>query len=350
MSLSTLLLSSAFVGPSVASDDFAAEGERRAKVAGNELIGAPAPELTVTTLAGDSLNLGEIYGKKPVYIKFWATWCVPCRQQMPGFEDIYQQYGDELQVIAVNTGISDDNNSVTAFVKKAGLTMPMTIDDGSLARAFNLRVTPQHFLIDTSGHIAYVGHQDDEAFHQALKEVVAGAAAKPELSESQTNAVAKKAQVIERGDELSSLTLTALDKTDYPLPSTAKPGKATGLVFFAPWCEWYLAESEPATAKACQQVREMVEQHAANSKAQWLHVSGNLWSSEADLAEYQTNYAPRLPIVFDEQGSLFGQFGVSQLPTVVYIDEHGKVTEKVSPKAPDFSERLNALLTGDIAE
>lgn len=123
MSLSTLLLSSAFVGPSVASDDFAAEGERRAKVAGNELIGAPAPELTVTTLAGDSLNLGEIYGKKPVYIKFWATWCVPCRQQMPGFEDIYQQYGDELQVIAVNTGISDDNNSVTAFVKKAGLTI-----------------------------------------------------------------------------------------------------------------------------------------------------------------------------------------------------------------------------------
>ncbi|QYK04371.1 TlpA family protein disulfide reductase [Shewanella zhangzhouensis] len=355
--LSALLLSAALVGQASAKDDFAAEGERRAKLAGSELLGTPAPGLSLTTLTGDTLNLGELYGKKPVYLKFWATWCVPCRQQMPGFEKIYQQYGNDLQVIAVNTGISDNLNSVGAFVKKTGLNMPVTIDDGTLARAFNLRVTPQHFLIDRDGRIAYVGHQDDEAFHQALKAVVAAPGARAATVAGADGVAPKTAETAlvnvagyGLGDILVPLTLTDLDNHAYPLPTAVKPGKATGLVFFAPWCEWYLAESEPATARACQQVREMIEQQAPESNAQWLHISSNLWSSEADLAEYQTNYKPQLPIVFDEQGSLFGQFGVTQLPTIVYIDEAGKVTEKVSLQAPDFIPRLQSLLGADISQ
>ncbi|QYJ91090.1 redoxin family protein [Shewanella halotolerans] len=361
VSLSTLLLSTAFLGQALAEDDYAAEGERRAKLAGSELLGTPAPRRQLTTLAGDKINLGELYGNKPVYIKFWATWCVPCRQQMPGFEKIYQEYGDKLQVIAVNTGISDDSNSVGAFVKKTGLKMPVTIDDGSLARAFKLRVTPQHFLIDKNGRIAYVGHQDDEAFHQALEQVIAGtpssgSAVAGELAEP--TSVSEPASGYELGAEVTSMTLRALDNSDYPLPSPVRHGKATGLVFFAPWCEWYLAESEPKTAKSCQLVRERVEQFTADLAAddttaenatadnavQWLHLSSNLWSTQDDLVEYQSNYHTRLPIVFDEDGSLFERFGVTQLPTIVFIDETGKITEKVSLRAPDFTERLESLL------
>ncbi|WP_345882062.1 redoxin domain-containing protein [Shewanella algae] len=340
--LLTPFLSVVFGGQASAEDDFAAEGERRAKLAGSELIGTLAPQRELTTLTGETLNLQQLYGSKPVYIKFWATWCVPCRQQMPGFEKIYQQYGEKLQVIAVNTGISDDINSVGAFVKQAGLNMPVTIDDGTLARAFKLRVTPQHFLVDRSGRIAYVGHQDDEAFHQALEAVIAD---KGENKAPLSGTVAEKASGYEVGDKLASLRLTSIDNIDYPLPSTTRQGKATGLVFFAPWCEWYLAESEPDTAKSCRLVREMVEQSASNGKSQWLHISTNLWSSRTDLVEYQTNYQTRLPIVFDEEGSLFGQFGVTQLPTIVFIDESGKVTEKVSRQALDFAERLQVLLS-----
>ncbi len=365
VSLSALLLSAAFLGLALAEDDFAAEGERRAKLAGSELLGTPAPQRQLTTLAGDKINLDELYGNKPVYIKFWATWCVPCRQQMPGFKKIYQEYGDKLQVIAVNTGISDDSNSVGAFVKKAGLKMPVTIDDGSLARAFKLRVTPQHFLIDKNGRIAYVGHQDDEAFHQALEQAIAGnhsngpsANAQADSGSAVVGSLAEQASGYELGAEVSPMSLKALDNSDYPLPSAARHGKATGLVFFAPWCEWYLAESEPKTAKSCQLVRERAEQFAADVAAdnataesvtvdnavQWLHLSSNLWSTQADLVEYQSNYHTRLPIVFDEDGSLFERFGVTQLPTIVFIDETGKITEKVSLRAPDFAQRLESLL------
>ncbi|MGX2952396.1 TlpA family protein disulfide reductase [Shewanella sp. JL219SE-S6] len=229
--LLTPLLSVVFGGQASAEDDFAAEGERRAKLAGSELIGTPAPQRELTTLTGETLNLQQLYGSKPVYIKFWATWCVPCRQQMPGFEKIYQQYGEKLQVIAVNTGISDDINSVGAFVKQAGLNIPVVIDDGALARAFKLRVTPQHFLVDRSGRIAYVGHQDDEAFHQALEAVIAD---KGENKAPLSGTVAEKASGYEVGDKFASLRLKSIANISYPLPSTTRQGKATGLVFFAP--------------------------------------------------------------------------------------------------------------------
>lgn len=101
-----------------ADDDYSAEGERRAKAAGESLVGTPAPQMKMTTIDGKAIDLADLYGKKPVYIKFWATWCVPCSEQMPSFEDIYKKYGDKVQVIAVNTGISDNIKSVTEFSKK----------------------------------------------------------------------------------------------------------------------------------------------------------------------------------------------------------------------------------------
>lgn len=371
MSCSTLLLSAVLVGQAFAEDDYDAEGERRAKRAGSELIGTPAPQRELTTLDGKTLKLSELYGNKPVYIKFWATWCVPCRQQMPGFEKIYQEYGDKLQVIAVNTGIGDDKNSVSAFVKKEGLTMPVTIDDGALVRAFNLRVTPQHFLIDKSGRVAYVGHKDDEALHQALETVTSGGlpnaaqrngvvAKKIKGTESaeklptltlKSNDMATSGTIIDEnagfkpGDKLPSLTLKSIDNIEYKLPSVNYQSKATGIVFFVPWCEGYLAETAPDTAKSCKLVRETVEQFAPEAKAQWLYVSNNIWTTQADLVSYQTNYNTSLPLFFDEESSLFGQFGVSELPTVVYIDDAGQVVEKLTAKTPDFADRLKALLS-----
>ncbi len=56
-----------------------------AETAGAPLIGKYAPSITLKTIDGKSIDLAEFYGKKPVYLKFWATWCVPCRQQMPHF-------------------------------------------------------------------------------------------------------------------------------------------------------------------------------------------------------------------------------------------------------------------------
>src|SRR5579859_7675004 len=61
-------------------------GQQLAENAGHSLIGKPAPRMVLTTIDGGTIDLGRLYGKQAVYLKFWATWCVPCREQMPHFE------------------------------------------------------------------------------------------------------------------------------------------------------------------------------------------------------------------------------------------------------------------------
>src|SRR5262249_25053433 len=132
-------------------------GQERAETAGRGLVGTPAPRLAVQTIEGKSIDLGSLYGKQAVYLKFWATWCGPCRAQMPHFEHTYETADENLAVIGVDTGFNDSLPEVRKAIGEFGLKMPMVIDDGRLAEAFNLRVTPQHVVIARDGSIAYLG-------------------------------------------------------------------------------------------------------------------------------------------------------------------------------------------------
>ena len=152
-SLITALLVSLSTVPAHAGE--AGSGASRAKLAGKALIGQPGPAAILQTIDGQRIDLASYYGKKPVYLKFWATWCVPCREQMPAFEKAFQQYGDKLAVVAVNAGYSDTETEVKSYRAQHGLHMPIVIDDGSLAASLNLRVTPQHIVIGRDGRIQH---------------------------------------------------------------------------------------------------------------------------------------------------------------------------------------------------
>ena len=145
-----------------------ASGQERAQDAGRALIGKPAPHLVLTTIDGASIDLARLYGKQAVYLKFWATWCVPCRQQMPHFEHTYETAGADLAVIAIDVGFNDSVDAVRDYQRKLGITMPIVMDDGRAAAAFNLRVTPQHIIIGRDGRIQYVGHLADQQLEAAL--------------------------------------------------------------------------------------------------------------------------------------------------------------------------------------
>jgi thiol-disulfide isomerase/thioredoxin len=82
---------------------WSATGEDMAARTGAVSIGQAAPAATLDTVDGKSIELGDFYGRKPVYLKFWATWCVPCQQQMPHFEESWQRYGKSIAVVAVRT-------------------------------------------------------------------------------------------------------------------------------------------------------------------------------------------------------------------------------------------------------
>jgi thiol-disulfide isomerase/thioredoxin len=148
------------------------DGELRAEAAGRALIGTPAPKLIVKTIDGQSIDLAKVYGHKPIYIKFWATWCVPCREQMPHLKSVFEKYGDQIAVIAVNTGFNDSREAIVEYRSKFGLKMPIIIDDGRLAKALNLRVTPQHVVIARDGRITHIGHLADARVDTALADAV----------------------------------------------------------------------------------------------------------------------------------------------------------------------------------
>lgn len=334
--LATLLLLLGTAQLCYADDSYDAEGERRAKSAGTSLIGQPAPAAKLAALDGKPIDLAQLYGKKPVYLKFWATWCVPCRQQMPGFEAIQQKFGDQIAVIAVNTGFSDDADSIRAYRKQLGLTMPIAIDDGSLATALNLRVTPQHVVIGRDGRIMHVGHLDNQELHTALQQAIAEGE-QPAVQADKSTA----APAFAIGDKVTGLGINLLDGTRLDFAAPAKP---RALVFFAPWCESYLADSRPQTAKACQRVREEVEQLMASKRdIDWVGISSGLWVSTADLQDYQKTTASSLPLALNEDDSLFRAFGVRDIPSVVLLDGQGRVTHILGPQDTKLAEAVNSL-------
>ena len=116
------------------------------------------------------IDIVKTYGHKPVYLRVWATYCIPCRAQMPGFEKIYRKYGTKMQIVAVNAGIGDEpRKSPGRFVAEAKMRMPVAIDDGSLTGWLNLDSTPFHLLIGQGRTDRLrTGHQDGPPLDAAL--------------------------------------------------------------------------------------------------------------------------------------------------------------------------------------
>lgn len=319
-----------------------ADGEQRAKKAGENLIGQPGPKAVLTTLEGEALDLTKLYGHQPIYLKFWATWCVPCRQQMPSFQAFQEAHGDEVQVVAVNTGFADTANAAAGYRKKLGLTMPVAVDDGTLANVFNLRVTPQHVLIDRSGRIAYVGHSDDQELKEALQKLLTddGKYSAP-VQATELTSVANDALAL--GDTITELTIRTLEgeTVDTARTNTDKP---LGLVFFATWCESYLEQSKPETSVACTRVREEVDKLSQRDDIEWLAVASGLWTEQSDVDSYLETTEVKVPVALDAEGALFREFDVQQIPSVVLIDGQGKWSQLIEPQETDLDSAIIKVL------
>ncbi|MES2073174.1 MAG: TlpA disulfide reductase family protein [Pseudomonadota bacterium] len=318
---------------------FAASGQERAEIAGHGLIGSPAPRLVLKSIDGTDIDLGSLYGKKAVYLKFWATWCQPCREQMPHFQHTYQQAGTDLAVIGVNAGFNDTLADVRDYRRQLGLGMPLVIDDGRLAKALHLRVTPQHIVIGRDGRIQYVGHLADARLDAALQ------AARLPAAASNKSAVAQPAfqQAYRIGDRLPALSLATLDGKTFPLRQPADK-RNTVLVFLSPWCESYLASSRPQASANCRAVREQVAALAGDGRMRWLGIASGLWASKEELASYRKEFQVAVPLTLDESGDLFRAFGVTTVPTLLVLDANGKLLHRIDGPELRPSVKLAALL------
>jgi peroxiredoxin len=314
----------------------ATSGADLADAAGRSLVGKPAPRLVVKTIDGDTIDLGRLYGRQAVYLKFWATWCVPCRQQMPHFQHAFETAGPDMEVIAVNTGFNDSLDAVRTYRGRLGITMPIVIDDGSLAAAFGLRVTPQHIVIGRDGRILYVGHLADARLDAALtaaraEPAVAVSGAAGAAGATQAAALPRRYQI---GDPIPALAPATLDGSRFQFRDGAD-SRPLVLVFLSPWCESYLATSRPAASQGCRRMREQVSELAGANGAgangvRWLGIASGLWATTEDLRDYRKQYGVAMPLTLDESGALFRQFGVTEVPTALMIDRQGRIAAKVA--------------------
>jgi peroxiredoxin len=113
-----------------------------------------APEFTLQSLSAGKLSLSDYRGKV-VLLNFWATWCMPCRQEMPSMERLWQQYQNKgFAILAVSTD-EGGASRVKSFVKRLKLSFPVVLDaDSKVSDLYQVSGLPVSFLVDRQGRVA----------------------------------------------------------------------------------------------------------------------------------------------------------------------------------------------------
>jgi cytochrome c biogenesis protein CcmG/thiol:disulfide interchange protein DsbE len=116
-------------------------------------LGDPVPDRPLPRLEGDGEGSPADYRGRWVLVNFWASWCVPCREEAPALEEFQQQHGGpKFTVLGIDTrDLSDDGR---AFVRQYGLSYPQLRDgDGDAAHDFGTTGVPENFLVDPAGKV-----------------------------------------------------------------------------------------------------------------------------------------------------------------------------------------------------
>lgn len=117
-------------------------------------VGQPAPDFELHTFDGQTVRLSSLRGKT-VLINFWASWCGPCRFEMPEFERLWQERGPrgDLAIVAVNAAAQDTPGEARAFAREQGLTFSVAFDtaDGAVVARYGVRGLPSSFFVDRDG-------------------------------------------------------------------------------------------------------------------------------------------------------------------------------------------------------
>ncbi len=263
-------------------------------------------EVPIKVHNGETVKLKDLVGKRPIYLKFWASWCVPCREQMPHLENVYQDYNDDLEVISVNIWINETEKALSATRDEFGLTVPIAIDkDGALAQAFDFFGTPYHILIDRHGDIVHKGHRADSELDRKI-ELLA----------------------VRENPDLPAIAPIPTESETINIVDTFEG--VSVLFFTATWCDWYLKDSRPSMSNACIQAQQNMNRvHKLLPDITLLGVASRLWTGEKELQEYVEKYEVAHPFKIDESNSAFLALEITTFPTIVAM-KNGKEVLRTS--------------------
>ena len=134
-----------------------------------------APDFTLESLAGEHVRLEELRGQV-VLINFWASWCGPCRQEMPVLDRLHQRYQSTgFTVLGVN--VEGEAAPAKSIVDKTAVTFPVLIDAGqSVSKLYDLKAMPSTVVVDRDGKVRFVhrGYKpgDEEKYVEVVKSLI----------------------------------------------------------------------------------------------------------------------------------------------------------------------------------
>jgi peroxiredoxin len=141
--------------------------------AGAVQLSANAPDFTLKSVGGANLRLAEQRGQV-VMVNFWATWCGPCRQEMPHLARLYDKYKSSgFTLLGVN--IDDDPRAAAALAAKLGVKFPVLLDtDKKVSKVYDMSAMPATLLIDRDGRVRHIHRGYRDGVEQTYEEQVRG--------------------------------------------------------------------------------------------------------------------------------------------------------------------------------
>jgi len=126
-------------------------------LASSDLAGLPAPDFALKSTSGENLRLSEYRGDV-VMINFWATWCGPCRQEMPLLDELYSRY-QRVGFNLLGVNIDDDAGRAMQMIDELGVSFPVLFDTRKeVSRLYDVQAMPVTVLVDREGRIRHVHH------------------------------------------------------------------------------------------------------------------------------------------------------------------------------------------------
>ncbi|MFW6006784.1 MAG: TlpA family protein disulfide reductase [Bacillota bacterium] len=136
---------------------------------GKPSTGNQAPDFSFRNNEKDEIKLSDLQGKI-IFINFWASWCPPCKQEMPDIQNIYEKYEDKDEIMILTVNIQEEEKVIKNYMSDNDFTFPVLKDMNSLAQSYYVSNIPTSFFLDKEGIIRekHTGVMTEEMIENAI--------------------------------------------------------------------------------------------------------------------------------------------------------------------------------------